>query len=564
MRIVKILFVICFFTLGLGYAQEIDKKPMDVESLGFVDLIQLLNSDVDDLQKEIYSHAFLKLAKKKKDTFYIIGGYELVSNYSEEKNIAFKYLDSVIYLSKKNPGSFYPAKAYLDKGVMYHGELDLKKSFENNLQAFKYSTEYPNIKFQHLSKLGIASVKGRLGDFKSVRSIQMENVDYFRSNLEISNNKDHFLNALFSLSVSQMYLGEYKKAYENSSKGIAFAEKYGKIDKVNLFRLGSGAVLFFQDEFERSIDSIQKSLPNLIEKQDNQNLMIAYYYLALNYEEQRTDKTSILYLRKIDSLSEIDNYIDIKAQNAFYHLINYYEKKGDTKHQLQYLKKTITLDSTLDILRNEIGLTINKEFDIPNLIADKNELIVQLDKNNNKYKIYFLIALLLICVGSVFFILRQRKLKKKFNALLNRQLEKKSIDTIPVNANLEEADTIGVPKEIIAELLIKLDSFEEELGFLDTTITLSNMAEKMGTNTNYLSKTINHYKRKGLKAYLNDLRIDYAIDELKENLSYRKYTISAIAISMGFKSAETFSKLFKAKTGIYPSFYIKELNKTKS
>jgi len=70
---------------------------------------------------------------------------------------------------------------------------------------------------------------------------------------------------------------------------------------------------------------------------------------------------------------------------------------------------------------------------------------------------------------------------------------------------------------------------------------------------------INHHKEKNFSNYLNDLRIEYVIKELKTNIVLRKYTIEALANEIGFNSSESFSKAFYRKTGIYPSYYIKRL-----
>ncbi|WP_159025502.1 AraC family transcriptional regulator [Aquimarina sp. Aq78] len=45
---------------------------------------------------------------------------------------------------------------------------------------------------------------------------------------------------------------------------------------------------------------------------------------------------------------------------------------------------------------------------------------------------------------------------------------------------------------------------------------------------------------------------------------YRKYTVQAIAQEIGFNNSEAFSKAFYKKTGIYPSYFIKKLEKQKN
>jgi len=66
-------------------------------------------------------------------------------------------------------------------------------------------------------------------------------------------------------------------------------------------------------------------------------------------------------------------------------------------------------------------------------------------------------------------------------------------------------------------------------------------------------------KGKNFSSYLSDLRVDYAIDRIKNNSQFRLYSIKAIAEETGFKNTESFSKAFHKKTGIYPSYFIKNI-----
>ena len=110
-------------------------------------------------------------------------------------------------------------------------------------------------------------------------------------------------------------------------------------------------------------------------------------------------------------------------------------------------------------------------------------------------------------------------------------------------------------------MLLRLNAFEQQKGYLSTTVSLSSLSKILETNSSYLSKIINHSKGKKFKNYLNDLRVAHAHIELKNNPQQRKYTIEAIAFDFGFKSAENFSKKFKAVYGMYPSRYLRELEK---
>ncbi len=90
------------------------------------------------------------------------------------------------------------------------------------------------------------------------------------------------------------------------------------------------------------------------------------------------------------------------------------------------------------------------------------------------------------------------------------------------------------------------------------------LAKEINTNSTYLSKVINMTKETSFVHYLNDLRVDFAINKLSSNKQFRMYTIKAIAESVGFNTAQSFSNAFSKKTGIYPSYFIKQLNSENS
>jgi AraC-like DNA-binding protein/tetratricopeptide (TPR) repeat protein len=114
-------------------------------------------------------------------------------------------------------------------------------------------------------------------------------------------------------------------------------------------------------------------------------------------------------------------------------------------------------------------------------------------------------------------------------------------------------------EETIQPILKKLIIFENDKGFLDPNLNQIDLAKNLGTNGNYLSKTINHYKGKNFTQYINDLRIEYTIKKIKEDKTYRKYSVKGISKDVGYNNVDVFVKAFVSRTGLKPSVYIKEL-----
>lgn len=120
---------------------------------------------------------------------------------------------------------------------------------------------------------------------------------------------------------------------------------------------------------------------------------------------------------------------------------------------------------------------------------------------------------------------------------------------------------INISKSIVERVLLKLNEFEVQKGFLSPDVSLISLAMELNTNSSYLSKIINHTKQKSFKKYLNDLRVMHAHEELQTNSNIRKYTMEAIAHDFGFKSAENFSKKFSEIYGVYPLKFLRELGR---
>ena len=122
---------------------------------------------------------------------------------------------------------------------------------------------------------------------------------------------------------------------------------------------------------------------------------------------------------------------------------------------------------------------------------------------------------------------------------------------------------MDISKDTVSYILDELRRFEQNHEYLQSDLTLSLLAKQINSNTRYLSKVISYHKQKTFIQYINDLRVKYAVDRLKTDEHFRKYTLYAIANELGFKKTESFTKAFKKVTGITPAYYIRELKKEK-
>lgn len=139
--------------------------------------------------------------------------------------------------------------------------------------------------------------------------------------------------------------------------------------------------------------------------------------------------------------------------------------------------------------------------------------------------------------------------------ILKLETEKTLIKT-PTIINKEIVQIERITEEKEKELLNKLNKFEKTDKFLKQNITLASLADSLNTNTTYLSLIINKHKGKNFNVYITELRLDYIVEKLQNDPSYRRYKITHIAELSGFSSYNTFTTSFKNFTGISPSKFI--------
>lgn len=139
-------------------------------------------------------------------------------------------------------------------------------------------------------------------------------------------------------------------------------------------------------------------------------------------------------------------------------------------------------------------------------------------------------------------------------------------EKIGENLNMEKAvsprEISAVKEQLFAtvagtwddSLLAKFQNLmlNEQL-FLQPSLTLGDVAERMHTNKTYVSKMVNNTYNLGFPELLNTLRVDYAEQYL---LNHRGAKQEEVALACGFLSASSFNNIFKKITGVTPKVWL--------
>lgn len=566
-KTILFLFLITFTLLGQVSKKELTKLPYDTLKNFFN-----ANSKNTKLQKE-YASAYLNKANKEQSSIRIAKGYYLYSIINTGiKSICF--LDSVIKYSRNTNDIDFPAVAYTEKAYELKSQFKYNEAIDNFILAEKCALKN-NIDYYFEIKYSIAVLRSEeLGETNEALNLYKECFKYYKDK-EVRSPKYSLIyqNTIFALADAYKALSQTDSATYYNKLGYR-ESKFTKNERYNsLFILNEGANLVLKKKYKAALDSIKKAFPKILEYKDEGNTLAAYYYLGKIHEELGKKSEAVKNFIKVDSLYQKTRRITPEFISGYPYLISFYKDVGDKENQLRYLVKYTYIDSTLQKNYKELTKKLEKVYDTPHLISEKESLIQSLE--NDKAKSHWGIGgLLLITISVSGFGIYQHTLKKKYRFRFEKIMNQTNLNNENIaNATNKEVEIqtnntkedIGIAEELVKQILEKLKRFEAKKEYLQSNITVQMLSTTFETNSKYISKIVNTHKGKTFIQYINDLRIDNGIDKLRKDSKLRKYTIHALALEFGFNSAESFSAAFLKKTGIKPSYFIKELeNSTKA
>jgi AraC-like DNA-binding protein len=489
--------------------------------------------------------------------------------YKGDKEIYF--LDRAIKYSGNDLD--FLAYTYSEKAYLLKKQFRFREAIDNFIIAEKYAHK-SNLDFYYDVKFSIAVLRSEeLGEVREALDMYRECHNYYKDKpVRTPQYSIPYQNVLFALADAHKALYQTDSATYYNRLGYRESKSTKATGFAALFVLNEGANLVLKKNFGTALDSINKALPSMIayKDKDEGNTLAAYYYLGKAYEGLGKKVTAAKNFIKVDSLYKKTKSITPEFVSGYPFLISYYKGKGDKEKQLKYIITYMTIDSTLQKNYKELTKKLQKEYDTPHLFSEKVMLINSLKKEEKRF--YWGIGVLLVLlIGISIFGLYQYRLKKRdrlrFEAIMNLGAEaiEDPITTILEVAerktNKSKKEDIGIAEELVNKILEKLKLFETKKDYLESTITIQILAERLETNSKYVSKIVNAYKDKTFVQYINDLRIEHAIANLKQDKRLRKYTMQALALEFGFNSAESFSIAFYKKEGIKATYFIKELDK---
>ena len=539
----------------------------------FSELYSLAMKQTDSAQIDFYGNILVKkgalILKEGKDLPGKIAkciGYKLLGNnrYLQEESLA--YADSIIMTIGDKVIQDYPTVAYQLKGDYYYTQKSYQKALDNYLLVVSKAQQENSSIMIFRGKVNIADLKRLIGQTDEALRIHQENFKYLETTEDYISPQE----LLATLSYLADIFNEQKKvdsAHFYNIYGMREAKKLNVEFYEYEFGLIQGVTEYHNRKFEVALDSFNKYIPLLTNYKNSSKLLpdrlpLSHFYAAKANIELRNNAKAIEHFESIDSIFNEEQNLFPSLRESYEYLIKFYKSRNDKDKQLTYINQLIKIDSITFANKLFLNRGIVMEYDIPKLKFEKQNIEDEYNLNKRTSKIIYTVLIVVIVLLIVALIIQYRK-RQRFKRTF-KQILKENPNQSRREASVKKSDPkkIDIQENVIKEILAGLEDFEKNHGYLSKKITLTSLSKKLKTNPNYLSKVINHYKESSFTNYLNTLRIEHSIEQLKTNSTYRKYTVKAIAEEVGFNSVQSFAKAFYNNKGINPSYFVKELEKS--
>lgn len=474
-------------------------------------------------------------------------------------------------------------------------------------QVYKDTKEEKNLTFAHVSAL--------LAELYSIKGNQKKSIEYAeigKKAYENLNDINHALDMSNIISREYSVMGLFDEALHSNNKTVstakARAEKDPDDNNIKMLSMAYDTRSYIFDQKMESSDSLirynELSYENSVRLKpvkENIHLRLQFANNLVNTYLKKKNRTATEINRVFEILTESINtetkFPNIRARAYLtFNLGNYYFTKENDSLALKkftnalqlavkiediYLQKSIheMLALTYSSMHNSRKELLHQrkygEISKKISLAEKQNVNVSINKikeeqeksffDTRKNLLLVLAVIAVLLLISAFIGVRNHKKYKKeytnYKKVIESLKEREHLTFFPKTQTVKGSVTIAPDKE--SDILKKLDEFEKSEGFRNKNLSLASMADSFNTNTGYISTVININKNKNFNNYINELRINYIVQKLKNDPQYLKYKISHLADESGFSSHNTFTAVFSNFIGVSPSNFIKFLSKEK-
>lgn len=456
------------------------------------------------------------------------------------------------------------AMAYIGQwNVYFLYQFDYEKSYESLMRAKEIYDELGMEKpFLYMELGGLYEI---LAEQTQMNTLNSQAISYYRQAFSSA------MHERDTATVNFAFLNAVTLAYriDSIAQVADLWPQYNQLKWLPQLPLVEFNWLIYQAEtladagmYDKALEHARRSMLQLPEKtKQNARLLFNSYYIIADIHARQDD-----YPKAVKVMQEalaLSDEADVKDNSlvALRLLNEYCHKMGDEAASLRYHQQLLELKDSI-ISYKQLSNLNNLEHNYQ--LTRMNELMAEAEARQRQQIIIIIVTLVIAALIGAFVLVLLSRNKRLREA--NKHLYQKNVELINLG-RLQQGSAASaariprksaLPDEVKDKLMADIKAFmEQSTEIFDSGFGQAELAERVHSNTAYVSQVINDCTGGNFNAYVNRYRIVEACKRLDDREKYGNITVEAIAASVGFKSKTSFRQAFRTVTGMNPSEYLR-------
>jgi tetratricopeptide (TPR) repeat protein len=480
-------------------------------------------------------------------TYLILGGNYQQLNHFDSAEVSFR--TSYELLTEINDtrglGYYYANLAQnFDRQGMLRQGINTKYEALGIAESLNDSAQIAHI----LTQLGVSYA--RLEEHGKA-------IEKYEQSLKIllkNNNKTQAFHTLSNMGVAYNSLQETQKALDTYEQSLQMAIEMGYEYGIAIASMNIGELLLKLNRPDSVMNFLKRSEEIFIKLGARHPLCYNYKVLGNYYLKQDDNDNALTYLQKAFDLSKELNAPDLH-RDAAAHLYSLQRDNGNYKSALTYHETFKHYNDSLLNAENIAELTKMEEQYKYEQEKKQTDLLhkAALDKRH-LFIILISAGLSLALALLIMAIIQYTRKNAAYQALYRKNLE-----LVKKPAPKKKQDVLRN-----GDLFVEIERLmRDEKVYCDQNLTREKIAQLTESNRDYVQQAIKDHAGKSFPEYLNDYRIDFAIEIISGPEFVENPNLKAIPDKIGM-SPSNFYKNFKEKTSMTPLQFLKQAQKTQA
>jgi len=410
-------------------------------------------------------------------------------------------------------------------------------AYQSYLESFKL--------FEKLNyKEGMSYAQTGLGDIQRNIKYLEKAIPHYTRGLALAReakNTDAEINALLLLGMASGIDKKYVSAIDYYHQALRLAKELK--DNSNTARAlnNLGNAHLRNNDLERALEANQASLQLCLENDMVYGAIVNYMNIANLYNQRKEFHKAITNI-KAGFVYLGDKNLPAEKAELLRNFSEAYEGLGDYQNAYTFYREyhkereNLLNEKTAKVVKE---LQVKYESELKDKQLEKSGYDLKLKESQNRFLLVCLLSLFIIG-GFIVFLLVYRN--RKLRDLYNQNVENLYVQPYTRSIS-DKTDSLYPIYERILMLL------ETEKIYKKPTLSLTELAELIGTNEKYVSTAISKYAESNYSNFINRYRINDAKRLLFENPDMN---VNEVMIGCGFNSRTSFYNSFTKFTGISP------------